>query len=81
MGRTGEHFMEFAIPGFVKRFCTPNAILTLLEYAQDYAPENTRVSIEKRIKEELKDMDEGPIKDKLLERIDLVKAGKRDLYF
>ena len=24
-GRTGENFMEFAIPGFVKRFCTPNA--------------------------------------------------------
>jgi len=81
MGRTGEHFMEFAIPGFVKRFCTPNAILTLLEYAQDYALENTRISIEKRIKEELKNMDDGPIKEKLLERIYLVKAGKRDLYF
>lgn len=81
MGRTGEHFMEFAIPGFVKRFCTPNAILTLLEYAQDYAPENTKISIEKRIEEELKVMNEGPLKEKLLERIDLVKAGKRDLYF
>lgn len=81
MGRTGEHFMEFAIPGFVKRFCTPNAILTLLEYAQDYAPENTMISIEKRIEEELKVMNEGTLKEKLLERIDLVKAGKRDLYF
>jgi 2-iminoacetate synthase len=81
MGRTGEHFMEFAIPGFVKRFCTPNAILTLLEYAQDYAPENTRISIEKRIEEELKVMKEGPLKEKLLERMDLVKAGRRDLYF
>lgn len=28
-GRTGEHFMEFSIPGFIKRFCTPNALLTL----------------------------------------------------
>ncbi|POZ89795.1 [FeFe] hydrogenase H-cluster radical SAM maturase HydG [Petrotoga sp. SL27] len=81
MGRTGEHFMEFAIPGFVKRFCTPNAILTLLEYAQDYAPENTKITIEKRIEEELKVMNEGPLKEKLLERIDLVKTGKRDLYF
>ncbi|HOW39732.1 MAG TPA: [FeFe] hydrogenase H-cluster radical SAM maturase HydG, partial [Bacteroidales bacterium] len=25
MGRTGEHFMEFSVPGFIKRFCTPNA--------------------------------------------------------
>ena len=35
-GRTGEHFMEFAIPGFIKRFCTPNALLTLQEYLSDY---------------------------------------------
>jgi 2-iminoacetate synthase len=27
MGRTGEHFMEFAIPGFIKRFCTRNGFL------------------------------------------------------
>ncbi len=37
MGRTGEHFMEFSVPGFIKRFCTPNAILTLSEYICDYA--------------------------------------------
>ncbi len=37
-GRTGEHFMEFSVPGFIKRFCTPpNAILTLAEYIMDYA--------------------------------------------
>ncbi len=40
-GRTGEHFMEFSVPGFIKRFCTPNAILTLAEYLEDYAPEHT----------------------------------------
>ena len=32
LGRTGEHFMEFSVPGFIKQFCTPNAILTLAEY-------------------------------------------------
>jgi 2-iminoacetate synthase len=32
LGRTGEHFMEFSVPGFIKRYCTPNAILTLSEY-------------------------------------------------
>jgi len=30
-GRTGEHFMEFSVPGFIKRYCTPNAKLTLAE--------------------------------------------------
>ncbi len=41
MGRTGEHFMEFSVPGFIKRFCTPNAILTLSEYICDYAQGET----------------------------------------
>ena len=39
--RTGEHFMEFSVPGFIKRFCTPNAILTLSEYICDYAQGET----------------------------------------
>ena len=26
LGRTGEHFMEFAIPGFIQNMCTPNAL-------------------------------------------------------
>ncbi len=41
-GRTGEHFMEFAIPGFIKKLCTPNALLTLGEYLEDYAEPETR---------------------------------------
>ena len=39
LGRTGEHFMEFSVPGFIKRYCGPNAILTFTEYLMDYAPE------------------------------------------
>jgi 2-iminoacetate synthase len=42
LGRTGEHFMEFAIPGFIKRFCQPNALSTLMEYLTDYASEETK---------------------------------------
>ena len=42
LGRTGEHFMEFAIPGFIKRFCTPNALTTFMEYLVDYATPGDR---------------------------------------
>lgn len=42
LGRTGEHFMEFSIPGFIKRYCTPNALCTLTEYLTDYATEETK---------------------------------------
>ncbi len=82
LGRTGEHFMEFAIPGFVKKFCTPNAILTLTEYLLDYASPETKEKGLKRIKEELADIPQtNPIKQQLLEKLSEVENGKRDLFF
>ena len=33
--------MEFAMPGFIKRYCTPNALTTLTEYLVDYASPET----------------------------------------
>lgn len=81
LGRTGEHFMEFAIPGFVKRFCTPNAVLTFLEYLEDYATPETRDAGLRMIERELERVPEGEPKARLLERIRKVRAGDRDLYF
>ena len=80
-GRTGEHFMEFAIPGFVKRFCTPNAVLTFLEYLNDYASGETLEAGLKQIGNELDAMPESKAKEDLAERMEQVRAGERDLYF
>jgi len=82
VGRTGEHFMEFSIPGFIKEFCTPNALLTLEEYLVDYAtPETLKVG-EKLIEEELGKMDDGDMKDNVVKRLQEIKEDKnRDLYF
>ncbi len=80
-GRTGEHFMEFSVPGFIKKFCTPNAILTFAEYLCDYAPEDTAKKGWALIEKELKEVDDDKISKLLYERIDLIKEGKRDLYF
>ncbi|MCX6307270.1 MAG: [FeFe] hydrogenase H-cluster radical SAM maturase HydG, partial [Bacteroidia bacterium] len=81
LGRTGEHFMEFSVPGFIKRYCTPNAILTLGEYLLDYAPENTAEKGWKVILSNLENMEETSMKTALFNQLDLLKAGKRDLYF
>jgi len=82
VGRTGEHFMEFSIPGFIKEFCTPNALLTLEEYLADYASPETREVGERLIVEELVKLPEGDIKDMVVKRLDEIRAGgKRDLYF
>ena len=84
LGRTGEHFMEFSVPGFIKRFCTPNAILTLSEYLVDYAPAKTAEKGWKVIERELQSYQSSTEKVNVTEirnRIEQIKAGKRDLYF
>ncbi len=82
LGRTGEHFMEFAIPGFIKRYCTPNALTTLEEYLVDYASEKTRKIGEKLIKDELEKLPEGDIKSKVIERLEIIKnTDNRDMCF
>jgi 2-iminoacetate synthase len=80
-GRTGEHFMEFSVPGFIKKYCTPNALLTLAEYIEDYATDEVKNKGNKVIEKNLDEMDDDKIKTKLLERLAKVKDGERDLYF
>ena len=82
LGRTGEHFMEFAVPGFIKRFCTPNALLTLEEYLVDYASPATRAAGERLIADEIARFDEGSMKKDLLTRLEAIRTSeKRDTYF
>jgi len=82
VGRTVEHFMEFSIPGFIKEFCTPNALLTLEEYLVDYSSPETRAAGDKIIAEELAKMADGEMKDDIVKRLKLISEGKdRDQYF
>jgi 2-iminoacetate synthase len=80
MGRTGEHFMEFSVPGFIKRFCTPNAILTLSEYICDYSSGELTEKGWKVIEKNLATLEPGVMKS-TKEKIERIKAGERDLYF
>jgi 2-iminoacetate synthase len=82
LGRTGEHFMEFSIPGFIKNFCTPNALTTLMEYLVDYASSETRATGEKVIADEVDKLRDGPMKVHLLQQLKRIKeTDQRDLYF
>jgi len=80
-GRTGEHFMEFAIPGFIKRFCTPNALLTLKEYLIDHASPEVKAKGERLLDAELGKYEEGEMKRDLCSRLISVENGQRDLLF
>jgi 2-iminoacetate synthase len=82
--RTGEHFMEFSVPGFIKRFCSPNAMLTLAEYLEDYAPADTKEKGWKVIEKNITDLEghsDAVNLDDLRDRLELIKEGKRDIYF
>ncbi|MGD0383167.1 MAG: [FeFe] hydrogenase H-cluster radical SAM maturase HydG, partial [Thermoguttaceae bacterium] len=82
LGRTGEQFMEFAIPGFIQNLCTPNALTTLLEYLMDYASPETRALGQSVIERELAKLPESQRKRQLVERLDSIRLrNERDLPF
>ena len=81
LGRTGEHFMEFSVPGFIKRYCSANAILTLAEYLIDYAPAATAEKGWKLIEEQIELLRGYQNVDEMRSRIERIKNGERDLYY
>lgn len=81
LGRTGEHFMEFSVPGFIKRFCSPNAMLTLAEYLEDYAKEETVKKGWEAIEKNMESLNEYANVPELRARLERIKQGERDLYF
>jgi 2-iminoacetate synthase len=81
LGRTGEEFMEYAIPGFIQNYCTPNALSTLEEYLVDYASEETRRVGRGLIADEMSKVPE-PLREVLRDRLRLIRrTDERDLYF
>lgn len=81
LGRTGEHFMEFSVPGFIKRFCSPNAMLTLAEYLEDYAKPQLVEKGWRMIEKNLSALNGSTNVPEIKARLERIKKGERDLYF
>jgi 2-iminoacetate synthase len=82
LGRTGEHFMEFSIPGFIKRYCTPNALTTLAEYLTDYASEHTKRDGFALIDKEAAQIPDEKTRTQVQARIEKIRTtDERDLCF
>lgn len=80
--RTGKIFMEYAIPGFIQKFCTPNALLTLEEYLLDYASGDTKHAGEALIKKELEKLTDNDMRNLVTEKLkEMEKLDKRDITF
>lgn len=80
-GRTGERFMRLAKTGQIQNVCLPNALLTFQEYLIDYAGPELQRQGEKTIEEHLKQIPSDKVRSATMERLEMIKNGKRDLYF
>ena len=80
-GRTGDRFMTLLKNRQILNCCHPNALMTLKEYLEDYASEETKVIGEKMIAEELEKIPNPKVKEKAKEYINNIHNGKRDFRF
>ena len=80
-GRTGDRFMSLVKSGQIANCCQPNALLTLKEYLEDYAAEDTRQKGEKLIRKELERIPHPKVRALTQERLEDIHVGKRDFRF
>jgi 2-iminoacetate synthase len=73
--------MEFSVPGFIKNYCSPNAMLTLAEYIEDYAKPDTARKGYEIIEQNINSLNGTVNATELRSRLQRIKAGERDLYF
>lgn len=80
-GRTGDRFMSLLKSGQIVNCCHPNALITLKEYLQDYATDDTKKLGDKIIQKELEKITNPVVKKKASEFIGEIENGKRDFRF
>lgn len=80
-GRTGDRFMSLAKTGQIGNCCAPNALMTLMEYIQDYASDQSRTSGIKLIEQELNKISSDKVREITRQRLHDIINGKRDFRF
>lgn len=80
-GRTGDRFMSLVKAGQISNCCHPNALMTLREYLDDYASEDTKVKGIKLIDQELSKIKSEKVRKIAEEHICDIDCGKRDFRF
>ena len=80
-GRTGDRFMSLLKSGQIVNCCQPNALMTLKEYLEDYAAPDTKKIGEELIAREILNVTNENVRNKALEYLNELGAGKRDFRF
>lgn len=80
-GRTGDRFMRLLKSGQIVNVCQPNALMTLKEYLEDYASEDTKRKGIELILNETKNITNDKVREIVLEHLTDMDNGKRDFRF
>ena len=80
-GRTGDRFMSLCKSGQILNCCHPNALITLKEYLEDYASEETKSKGEALIKNELNVIPNEKVRGITKDYISRVENGEHDFRF
>lgn len=80
-GRTGDRFMSLCKSGQIQNCCHPNALMTLKEYLEDYASEDTRRKGEALIRKELENIPKEKVRKIVEKNLTEIEQGKRDFRF
>lgn len=80
-GRTGDRFMSLVKAGQIANCCQPNALMTLKEYLEDYASEDTKKKGEALIAKEINRIPNEKVREIAKEHLLELKIGKRDFRF
>ncbi len=78
--RTGDRFMSLAKSGNIKNVCLPNALMTLKEYMQDYGDEEFNKRAAVLIESKISSIESDKVRKLVLENLDLIEGGRRDLF-
>ncbi len=80
-GRTGDRFMSLVKSGQIANCCGPNALMTLKEYLEDYASEDTRKKGVSLIQKEVEGIPNPKIREIAIRNLKEITEGKRDFRF
>lgn len=80
-GRTGDRFMSLVKSGQIANCCSPNALMTLQEYLQDYASEDTKARGTAMISQQMQRIPNPAIRKRAIENLKQIIDGKRDFRF
>ena len=77
-GRTGDRFMSLCKSRQIMNCCHPNALMTLKEYLEDYASDETKAVGEKLIKNEIKPIPNEKVLNLVSDKLEKIAHGERD---